>query len=107
MENRWVERTPIQLDLVIYYGPIGLIRAQTKDISANGMYVNTGLISLAPDEQIKITLSYATAVDKVTCQMTGQVIHSDSDGAGIAFIDSPIKDLDYVLKPPLSRSASY
>lgn len=107
MENRWSPRFFKKLDLVIDYAPIGLLRATTLDISEHGMFINTGLIQLAPEEIIELTFNDFTSKQESRRQVSANVIHSNSIGAGIQFIDY---SLDSILIPDsdlLRRAASF
>jgi hypothetical protein len=46
MERRWHARAPIELDVAIYYDGLGMLRCRTRDISLEGMFINTGAIAL-------------------------------------------------------------
>jgi len=95
MENRWSQRTPVQFDLIIYYGPLGLIRAKSMDMSKNGMFIETGRITLSPDEKIELTFNYPPITADQTYQMTANVIHSGELGSGIEFVDYSMDELFY------------
>ena len=93
MENRWSQRTPMQLDLVVHYGPLGLIRARSKDISSTGMFIDTGRIILSPDEIIEVTFSYPSSINGITYSMSANIVHSSEHGSGIKLINCSLEEL--------------
>ena len=107
MENRWSPRFFKRLDLVIHYGPLGLLRATTLDISKYGMFIQTGLIQLVPEEIIQLTFSDATSSSDTSSQISASVIHSNSIGAGIQFIDYSLDDFLAPELNPFKQAASF
>lgn len=107
MENRWSQRTPMQLNLIIHYGPLGLIRATSKDVSAKGMFIETGRIVLSPDETIELTFSYPSTIEGVTYSLPANIVHSSEQGSGIEFINRTLEELEADISDSLKRVASY
>jgi len=93
MENRWNQRHLITFNVMIYYGPLGLIRGVAKDISSQGMFVESGRIILSNEELIQVSFQYPDIYDEKNFSIPAYVIHSNQKGAGLKF-------LNYVFTPP-------
>jgi len=87
MENRWFQRTPANINVMIQYAPLGLVSAITKDISCLGMYVNTNSIILSCAEQVDITFRYPDNEHGEQFMLEAEIVHSNENGAGIQFLD--------------------
>jgi len=107
MENRWSQRTPLELNLVIHYAPLGLIRATTKDVSSTGMFIDTGRIILSPEETIELSFSLPSSRDLHTYTVPASVVHSSAQGSGIEFVNCKLDDFDLFNNLPIRKAASY
>ena len=87
MENRWSYRTPLQLGVLIHYGPLGLIRGVSENVSAEGMFVNTGRIALSDDELVEVTFSYPNSTEGRTFSISANIVHTSEEGTGLQFIN--------------------
>ncbi len=96
MENRWSERTPLEISLMVYFAPVGLIRATSKDVSANGMSIDTGRIALASDETIEVTFVYPVSIEGVSLTLTAHVVYSSDNGSGVEFLNHTFEALDAI-----------
>lgn len=96
MENRWNERHLIKINVVIYYGPLGLIRGTARDISSQGMFIESGRIILSSDELIQVSFQYPDLDEDKDFSIPAHVVHSSRRGAGLKF-------LNYVFTPPISE----
>jgi len=93
MENRWNQRHLIKINVMIYYGPLGLIRGVARDISSQGMFVESGRIILANEELIQVSFQYPDLYDEKSFSIPAHVIHSNQKGAGLKF-------QNYIFTPP-------
>ena len=87
MNKRWNSRKPVQLDLVINYPAIGLLRGKATNISHDGMFIETAASSLSHYSDIEITLNLPTVSDN-PIQIPAIVIHNSGKGIGIMFRNS-------------------
>ncbi len=87
MEYRWNPRTEIKLDVVLHYPPLGLVRATSKDMSLQGMYVQTGRIVLHKNEIVTVAFSYQGEEGKQLIKTDANVVRIGKDGAGLMFRD--------------------
>ena len=87
MENRWNMRRFIRLNVMIYYGPLGLISGLSRDISATGMFVETGRIALANDETIDLNFRFKDGFEEKNYSISASVVHSSHKGSGLKFLN--------------------
>ena len=102
MDNRWNERQIIHLYVMIYFGPLGLIKGVAKDISCSGMFVESGRIILSNDEVIQVSFQYPSADGDKSFTIPAHVIHSNKHGAGLQFLNYIFSPADI---PPNSHYA--
>lgn len=97
MDNRWFQRTPARINVMIKYAPLGLVCGVTKDISCLGMYVHTNSIILSCEESVDISFSYPDNQHGELFSVEAEIVHSDENGAGLQF-------MDFQLMLPVGRS---
>ncbi len=85
MENRFNQRKSISLDVMVDHQGVGLVNAQTINISMGGMYIDTGRIRLPSNSSIKIFFSLNIECNNQTHDISGIVVRSKEDGVGIMF----------------------
>ena len=108
MNNRWSERQIIRLYVMVYYGPLGLIKGVARDISCNGMFVESGRIILSSDEIIQISFQYPFPKDENhiidgttrnnSFSIPAHVVHSSRKGAGLQFLNYIFKPAEHVME---------
>lgn len=84
IEHRWSERKPIQIDVALYYGPLGTVPGKTRDISLEGMYVMTRGIDLPLHAELEV--SFITPSGGGSGQehhMPAYVVHQSDEGVGL------------------------
>ena len=70
IEHRWSSRKAINLDVNLYYPPIGIINGKTRNISLEGMFVDIQGIHIPTQARLEICLP-------------AYVVHSDESGIGL------------------------
>jgi len=85
MEHRFNQRKPMSLDVMINHQGLGLVNAQTINISMGGMYIDTGRIRLPSNSSIKIFFTLDIECNNRTHDISGIVVRSTTDGVGIMF----------------------
>lgn len=68
MEQRWTERIPMAVDVMVIYPSLGLVRGKSKDIGLDGMFVETGLLRWLQIPRYRLLLSCLRT--KVTSSMS-------------------------------------
>ena len=84
MEHRWSERKPIEMDVALYYAPIGTINGKTRDVSLEGMYVQTPGIDLPLHAELEV--SFMTRNGNGAPQehhLPAYVVHGNGSGVGL------------------------
>jgi len=100
MENRWFQRAPAEVNVMIQYAPLGLVSAVSKNISCLGMYVQTNSIILSCEENVDISFRYPDNENGQHFTLEAEIIHSGIHGAGLHFVD-------FQLGLPSGRSAEH
>ncbi len=85
MEHRFNQRKPVSLDVMIEHQGLGLVNAQTINVSMGGMYIDTGRIRLPSNSSIKILFTLDAKCNSRTHDVLGIVVRSTEDGVGIMF----------------------
>lgn len=86
MDNqRWNERVPYRLRVVLHYPALGLIMGRTRNISEQGMFVETPCEVDAYDERINVTFTIPTLTASTTTQVSARVVHRADGGLGLFF----------------------
>lgn len=84
MEHRWSERKPIEMDVALYYAPVGTITGKTRDVSLEGMYVQTDGVDLPLHAELEV--SFVTQNGGGTPQehhVPAYVVHGTGSGIGL------------------------
>lgn len=87
MEKRCFERNPLQIHVLMHYGPLGLINGVTKNISSCGMFVDTGRIILCSDTTIELSFRYPDQYEGNIYTLDAHIVHTTETGAGLHFVD--------------------
>ena len=98
MEHRWFKRTPMQINVLMHYPPLGMINGVTKNISSNGMFVDTGRIILISDELISLNFRYPDQLEGEIQTIDAHIIHTSSNGAGLQFLKFQFDPVELQLK---------
>lgn len=85
MDQRWSTRIPIDLDVLLDYPSLGLIRGRARDISLEGMFIETGQIALAADEALAVAFVLDSGQHKKPYNLKAKVVHTANRGAGVVF----------------------
>ena len=83
MEHRWSERKPINMDVTMYYEPIGRIHGKTRNVSLEGMYIEIDG-TYVPD-QVELEISFVTqeGTQEHAHKVPAYVVHGGSNGIGV------------------------
>jgi len=85
MDNRWSERATIKFGVALQYGPLGLIMGKTRDISAEGMFVQTGRVLVYRNDIVSVSFAYPLGEDRRIINAEAVVRHTADDGIGLMF----------------------
>jgi hypothetical protein len=84
MEHRCSRRRPIEISVAINYRDVMLVLGRTRDISLDGMFVNTGRQKLPRNALVRVSLRIRD-FGSWTGEAEAMVVHSDDDGLGLMF----------------------
>lgn len=104
MEHRWSERKPIEMEVALYYAPVGTIAGKTRDVSLEGMYVQTDGIDLPMHAELEV--SFTTRSGNGAHQehhLPAYVVHGNGSGVGLMLRHVDYKDF-YALRYMLSAA---
>ena len=86
MEHRLSLRTPLTMNVAIYYNGLGLLRGRALDVSRHGMFVSTGPMVLPLHAIVDVAFPLQTGKGGGTPQKTpAMVVRLSSDGMGLMF----------------------
>mgnify|MGYP000851166021 CR=1 len=84
MEHRWSERKPIELEVALFYAPVGTITGTTRDVSLEGMYVRTEGVELPLHAELEISfVTQAGNGAQRQHHLPAYVVHANRDGVGL------------------------
>ncbi len=80
-EQRRHPRQAVRLPVFLHYPPLGIIRATTQDVSLEGMFVETGPLSVPRGAEVEVSLPLEGAFG--TYRLRARVVHSRRGGVGL------------------------
>ncbi len=86
MENRYSARNPAALDVELHHGRTSFGTFKVRNISLEGMFVDTGPIHLYPSDLIDATLAVGRN-STATHEVRAVVVHHTDEGIGLMFRD--------------------
>lgn len=84
MERRLCKRYSVELEAVISYSALGLIHAQVCNIGPDGLYIDSGNVSLDIGSRVELILLGVGKLPQVY-SFNATVVFSDDRGAGMLF----------------------
>jgi hypothetical protein len=86
MEHRLSVRTPLTMDVAIYYNGLGLLRGRSLDVSRHGMFVTTGPMVLPLHAIVDVAFPLESGKYGEPPQRTSaMVVRLANDGMGLMF----------------------
>src|SRR3569832_1017746 len=85
LEHRWNRRRSVHLNAVIFYRPLGLLRAKVLDVSLAGAFVETGRSMLPPQTLVEITFALEMDGKPHIHQTEALIVHQQPHGCGLLF----------------------
>jgi hypothetical protein len=84
MEKRWSMRKPITLDVVLHHGTVGVMKCKTRDISLEGMFIETDRPLLPIDDPIHLDFILQNDNNKLH-HIRAKVVRTSDTGMGVMF----------------------
>lgn len=83
MEHRWSERKPIEMEVALYYAPVGTIVGKTRDVSLEGMYVHAPGVELPLHAELEVSFVTTSGSGKHEHHLPAYVVHGNGEGVGL------------------------
>ena len=90
IDQRWSERKPIALEVALYYPPVGTIMGRTRDVSLEGMFVETHGAELPVEAELEISFVTEGANKSHEHHVPAYVVHGGREGVGLM-----LRHIDY------------
>ncbi|MCG6974937.1 MAG: PilZ domain-containing protein [Acidiferrobacterales bacterium] len=84
-ERRWSSRRPIALNVALYYNRIGLLPCKTRDMSTEGMFVQTRHVSLSEGITVDAVLTDQGSFPGHQLRLPAKIVRVNFDGVGLRF----------------------
>lgn len=101
-DRRWSARKSVTLNVAIYYNRLGLLPCKTMDMSMEGMFVNTGRITLSTNAKVDAVLTSHYGAESQQLRLPAKIVRVNAEGAGLRF-HSFDSDTYYCLREILSN----
>ena len=86
MEHRLSLRTPLTMNVAIYYNGLGLLQGRSLDVSRHGMFVATGPMVLPLHAIVDVAFPLESGKRKGVPQRTpAMVVRMNREGIGLMF----------------------
>lgn len=79
------------LEMLILYRPLGLIRGRVRDINLHGALVDTGLVHLAKDSEVEVTMALSSPGKRDFHRFDAIVIEAAEQTARLLFTALPLQ----------------
>jgi hypothetical protein len=85
MEQRWSPRQAIRLNLVLYHTEMGLLRCQTRDLSSEGLFVETNGVHLPIEAPVDLDFVLPDNGASHLHRIRAKVVRNNGEGCGLIF----------------------
>lgn len=83
IEHRWSSRKQINLDVNLYYPPIGTINGRTRNISLEGMFVDLKGVRIPAQARLEVAFTAELHGKWIEHRLPAYVVHEGDDGIGL------------------------
>ncbi len=88
MQHRYSQRWPLKVDVELYFGSCFLGRFKTRDISLQGLFVETGPLQVRPNDFLFLQFTDTPRIGGNAESVIGQVARCTPEGIGILLDES-------------------
>jgi len=102
MERRWHPRKAVALEVTVAYGSAGMLQGCSRDLSLEGMYIETPAIAGAVPYHSPVEIRFRGG-DAPECRVPALVVRTEANGLAVMYRNVPIKAqrvLQQLLAPP-------
>jgi len=82
-EHRWSSRKEINMNVNLYYPPIGMVNGTTRNVSLEGMYVDLKGVSIPAQSRLEISFTADSPIKSTEHRLPAYVVHSKNGGVGL------------------------
>ena len=82
-EHRWSSRKDINLDINLYYPPVGMINGKTRNVSLEGMFVELKGVQIPPQSRLEICFTAENRGKATEHRLPAYVVHQREGGIGL------------------------
>jgi len=83
IEHRWSSRKNINIDVSLYYPPLGMISGKTRNISLEGMFVDLEGVNIPPQARLEICFTAKIHGSAAEHRLPAYVVHGSDQGIGL------------------------
>ena len=83
IEHRWSPRKPINLEVSLFYPPLGSITGKTRNISLEGMYVEMDGTDIPQQARLEVAFITRHGERERLHRLPAYVVHSHERGVGL------------------------
>jgi hypothetical protein len=83
IEHRWSPRKPINLEVSLFYPPLGSITGKTRNISLEGMYVEMDGTEIPQQARLEVAFITRHGERERVHRLPAYVVHSHERGVGL------------------------
>ena len=83
VEHRWSSRKEINMDVNLYYPPVGMINGKTRNISLEGMFVDLKGIQIPAHARLEICFTAEARGRTIEHRLPAYVVHGNGAGVGL------------------------
>ena len=84
-DRRWSRRKTLPIDVALYYSGLGLLRCKIRDISMDGVFIETGRIVLSHATTLELVFTARAPKHSGYRRLSAKIARVGHDGAGLAF----------------------
>jgi hypothetical protein len=97
-ENRFKERRPLHLDVVIYRNHIPVAVGKTRDIGTGGMGIVSDITNIKDYSLLEVEIGVNHSSRRAYYRLSGLVTHHGNNSFGITFTDLDALEMELLLQ---------
>jgi hypothetical protein len=83
IEHRWSSRKNIDLNVSLYYPPVGMVNGRTRNISLEGMFVKVRGVRIPAQARLEVCFTTDNRGRSVEHRLPAYVVHQSDGGVGL------------------------
>lgn len=85
MERRWSRRKQVSHEVLLRYEGLELMRCETRNLSFEGAYIDTGQMSVPQSAQVELLFTHQEDAEADLVRIGASVVRTYQDGIGVNF----------------------